>query len=160
MPSRKFNVAEYDVTTQAGWLYADSFLALMIIFLATISFVPALTTGVVLGNGSVGTIAGTNYSKGLVLVYDKFDATLIENDIAKYLTAEKLPSATEVIYARIVGGYAKAESLDQGKIKAIEVSVALKKANLKYFENTSFDLTASDQIKPGTFVLRLTLALN
>ena len=31
---------EEDATEQAGWLFADSFLALMIIFLATISFVP------------------------------------------------------------------------------------------------------------------------
>jgi hypothetical protein len=29
-----------DVTEKAGWMYADLFLALMVIFLATISFVP------------------------------------------------------------------------------------------------------------------------
>ena len=29
-----------DTTAQAGWMYADLFLALMVVFLATISFVP------------------------------------------------------------------------------------------------------------------------
>jgi hypothetical protein len=31
-----------DATPLGGWLFADSFLALMVIFLATISFVPNL----------------------------------------------------------------------------------------------------------------------
>ncbi len=160
MKTSRLKLEEEDVTSQAGWLFADSFLALMIIFLATISFVPALTTGVVLGSASVGTVAGTNYSKGLVLVYDKIDALEIEREIRKYLESENLPSTAEVIYARIVGSYSDSESIDDGKIRAIEVSVALKKAGIKYFENTSFDLTASNQIKSGTFVLRLTLAFN
>ena len=36
------NIEEEDATSMGGWLFADSFLALMVIFLATISFVPAL----------------------------------------------------------------------------------------------------------------------
>ena len=32
-----------DATEQAGWMYADLFLGLMVIFLATISFVPTIT---------------------------------------------------------------------------------------------------------------------
>jgi hypothetical protein len=155
---RRIQIEEEDATSQAGWLFADSFLALMVIFLATISFVPALTTGVVMGSGSVGKIAGSNYIKGLVLTYDKYDAATIERDIATYIKNEKLSPASEVIYARIVGGYAANESIDSGKVRAIAVSVQLKKSAMAYFENTSIDLSASDKLGKDTFILRLTLA--
>ena len=130
----------------------------MVIFLATISFVPALTSGVVMGSGSVGKIAGSNYIKGLVLTYDKFDAGVIQRDIAAYIKNEKLSPVSEVMYARIVGGYAASEGVDAGKVRAIAVSVQLKKSEMAYFENTSIDLSASDKLGKDTFVLRLTLA--
>jgi hypothetical protein len=155
---RRIQIEEEDVTSQAGWLFADSFLALMVIFLATISFVPALTTGVVTGSGSVGKIAGSNYIKGLVLTYDKYDAAVIERDIEAYIKNEKLSPASEVLYARIVGGYVASEGVDAGKVRAIAVSVQLKKPGMKYFENTSIDLSASDKLGKDTFILRLTLA--
>ena len=158
MARKRILIEEEDATSQAGWLFADSFLALMVIFLATISFVPALTTGVVMGSGSVGKIAGSNYIKGLVLTYDKFDAATIQKDIATYIKNEKLSPVSEVLYARIVGGYKTSEGADQGTIRAIAVSVQLKKSGIPFFANTSVDLGASDKLGPDTFVLRLTLA--
>ena len=158
MARKRIQIEEEDVTSQAGWLFADSFLALMVIFLATISFVPALTTGVVTGSGSVGKIAGSNYIKGLVLTYNKLDVEKIQQDIATYITNEKLSPASEVIYARIVGGYKASEGVDAGNVRAIEVSVQLKKSGMSYFENTSIDLSASDKLGIDTFILRLTLA--
>jgi hypothetical protein len=155
---KRLRIEEEDATSQAGWLFADSFLALMVIFLATISFVPALTTGVVTGSGSVGKIAGSNYINGLVLTYDKYDAATIERDIATYIKNEKLSPTSEVMYARIVGGYAASEGIDAGKVRAIAVSVQLKKSKMTYFENTSIDLSASDKLGKDTFILRLTLA--
>jgi hypothetical protein len=155
---KRLRIEEEDATSQAGWLFADSFLALMVIFLATISFVPALTTGVVTGSGSVGKIAGSNYIKGLVLTYDKYDGATIERDIATYIKNEKLSPTSEVMYARIVGGYAASEGIDAGKVRAIAVSVQLKKSKMAYFENTSIDLGASDKLGKDTFILRLTLA--
>lgn len=158
MARKRIRIEEDDATSQAGWLFADSFLALMVIFLATISFVPALTTGVVTGSGSVGKIAGSNYIRGLVLTYDKFDPIEIERDIATYIKNENLTPTSEVMYARIVGGYSASEGLDAGNIRAIAVSVKLKQSKITYFENTSFDLSASDKLSADTFLLRLTLA--
>lgn len=111
-----------------------------------------------MGSGSVGKVAGSNYIKGLVLTYDKFDAETIQRDIAAYIKNEKLSPTSEVLYARIVGGYGAGETVDQGKIRAIAVSVQLKKLNLAYFENTSIDLSANNKIGKDTFILRLTLA--
>ena len=111
-----------------------------------------------MGSGSVGKIAGSNYIKGLVLTYDKFDAAVIQKDIATYIKNEKLSPASEVLYARIVGGYKASEGVNQGTIRAIAVSVQLKKSGIAYFTNTSVDLGASDKLGADTFVLRLTLA--
>ena len=158
MARKRIQIEEKDVTSQAGWLFADSVLAIMVIFLATISFVPALTTGVVTGSGSVGKIAGSNYIKGLILTYNKLDTEKIQQDIATYIKNEKLSPTSEVIYARIVGGYKASEGVDAGNVRAIEVSVQLKKSGMSYFENTSIDLSASDKLGIDTFILRLTLA--
>ena len=158
MARRRLRIEEEDATSQAGWLFADSFLALMVIFLATISFVPALTSGVVMGSGSVGKIAGSNYIKGLVLTYDTFDAAAIEKDIKTFITNEKLSPLSEVMYARIVSGFSANENEDTGKMRAIGISVAIKKSKISYFENATLDLSASDKLKPESFVLRLTLA--
>jgi hypothetical protein len=155
---KRIKIEEEDATSQAGWLFADSFLALMVIFLATISFVPALTSGVIMGSGSVGKIAGSNYVKGLILSYDSFDEAAIERDIRAFIVNEKISPSSEVMYARIVGGYSVGESSEAGQVRAIEVSVKIKNSNMAYFENATLDLSSSDQIKPETFVLRLTLA--
>ena len=85
MARRRIGIEEEDATSQAGWLFADSFLALMVIFLATISFVPVIGGGGVLGTGKVGKIAGSNYVDGLVLAYEEVDKARITNDIATYI---------------------------------------------------------------------------
>jgi hypothetical protein len=158
MRKRQVEGEAEDATLLAGWMYADLLLGLMVIFLATISFVPALTSGVVMGSGSVGKIAGSNYITGLVLTYDKFDALAIERDVAAFIKNENLSPTSEVMYARIVGGYTASEGSDAGKVRAIELSVKLKQSKITYFENTAFDLTSSDKLGAGTFVLRLTLS--
>lgn len=152
------SVEEEDATSMGGWLFADSFLALMVIFLATISFVPALG-GSVSSAGNVGNIAGNNYVKGLNLVYESFDAALIESDIAEYSKLEGMSPKSAVLYAKIIGGYNPAtEIADDGRFKALMYSLRMKKAGLTQFENTKIDLGASDALKPGQIVLRLTLS--
>ena len=79
MARKRILSEDEDVTSQAGWLFADSFLALMIIFLATIYFIPSLSTGSgdgsggILGTVRIGDIAGANYVDGMVLAYEVVD---------------------------------------------------------------------------------------
>ena len=149
---------EEDATSMGGWLFADSFLALMVIFLATISFVPAIG-GSVSSAGNVGNIAGNNFVKGLNLVYTSFDPELIESDIAEYAKAEGISVGSSVLYAKIVGGYdPKSEKVDDGRFKALLFSVKIKKAGLPQFVDTKIDLGSSNLLKPDQIVLRLTLA--
>lgn len=149
---------EEDATHQGGWLFADSFLALMVIFLATISFVPSLGGGLT-GTGNIGNIAGGNYVKGLNVAYEKFDAAQIQKDIEGFIIAEKLPRSSKVLFAKIVGGFNPAtENEEDGKFRALIFSAEISKAQLPYFENAKIDLGSSKLLKDNQIVLRLTLS--
>ena len=149
---------EEDATHQGGWLFADSFLALMVIFLATISFVPSLGGGLT-GTGNIGNIAGGNYVKGLNVAYESFDAAKIQSDIDGFIAGEKLPRTSVVLYAKIVGGFNPAtEGENEGKFRALLFSAQIQKAQIAYFTNAKIDLGANKLLKPNQIVLRLTLS--
>ena len=149
---------EEDATHQGGWLFADSFLALMVIFLATISFVPSIGGGLT-GTGNIGNIAGGNYVKGLNIAYEKFDALQIQKDIEGFIIAEKLPRSSKVLFAKIVGGYDPTiEGENEAKFRALIFSAEITKAEIEYFQNAKVDLGASKLLKKNQIVLRLTLS--
>jgi len=131
----------------------------MVVFLATISFVPALGGGFK-GNATinVGNLAGKNISNGLIFAYEAFDAARIKKDFTEVLTTQKLAPSTKVLYVKIVGGYnAKSESADQGTVRALAFSVQLRQAGLPAFSEARIDLGNSKLIKPNQVVMRITL---
>ena len=149
---------EEDATHQGGWLFADSFLALMVIFLATISFVPSLGGGLT-GTGNIGNIAGGNYVKGLNIAYESFDPVQIQKDIDGFIAGEKLPRSSVVLFAKIVGGFnPKTETDNDGQFRALLFSAQIQKANIAYFTNAKINLGSSNLLKPNQIVLRLTLS--
>jgi len=159
-PRRRTPLDEEDVTSQAGWLFADSFLALMAVFLATISFVPVLGGGFS-GNANikVGELGGSNLSQGLVFAYEKFDPARLQSDFANTLAQKKLPSSTTVLYANIVGGFnPKTESANQGVIRALAYSVQLRQAGLSEFANSRIDLGSDSRLKQNQILIRVTLS--
>ena len=130
----------------------------MVIFLATISFVPSLGGGLT-GTGNIGNIAGGNYVKGLNIAYEKFDPAQIQRDIAGFITSEKIPQSSKVLYAKIVGGFdPKSETENEGKYRALLFSAEITKAQIAYFESAKVDLGASKLLKANQIVLRLTLS--
>ena len=151
---------EDDLTPQAGWMYADLFLALMVIFLATISFVPQLSNNASkFRTAAIQPKSAYNYDKGLSLVYEKFDLAKISADIANFEKLENLPEETDVIYAQIVGGYdSKNESPQKGTLRALAFSFLLNSSNTPLFMQAATNLGSSDQIKPNQILLRLTFA--
>lgn len=149
---------EEDATSQGGWLFADSFLALMVIFLATISFVPSLGGGLT-GTGNIGNIAGGNYVKGLNIAYETFDPVQIEKDIAGFIEAEDLPRNSKVLFAKIVGGFNKnTESPSDGQYRALLFTAKITAAKIAYFEGAKMDLGSNSLLKQNQIVLRLTLS--
>lgn len=157
MASKRNRFVEEDATSMGGWLFADSFLALMIIFLATISFIPAVG-GAVTNSGNVGNIGGNNYVRGLNLVYEDFDVNLIQNDLNEYFRKEGLSNSSEILYAKIVGGFdLNIESEEDGRYRALLFAAKLKKFEVERFDNAKIDLGSSSTLKPNQIVLRLTV---
>ena len=150
----------------AGWVFADLLLSLAIIFLVSISFsVPDRAE-----NGSTSEVnsLGQNDFKradlgeqapinlGFNFYYSGFNKEKVQDDLSAYFERENLDPQTEVIYAQIVGGFdAQSEGSDRGTLRALEFSIALKKADLEAFAKANYDLTTSSQLDPNQVALRL-----
>ena len=149
------STAESDTTFLAGWMYADLFLALMVVFLATISFVPAYLT-------NARQVTSTyNYVKvfkePLIVVYDSFDSKLIQKDINYFLLTRGLPNTTDIIYAQVIGGYAKENEDSSLAIqRALKFSQQLDASGIPALANVSTTLSASSTLAPGRVAIKFT----
>jgi hypothetical protein len=140
-------------------MYADLLLELMVIFLATISFVPRLsaTSAGVTSSSSAQADLGKNYKLGLALVYSTFDPAKIAEDIRAFKEHEGLAANSQILYAQITGGYLSgSESEEIGRVRALAYSYKLNRALPDPFTNAPTYLAASKDLKPNEIGLRLT----
>jgi len=181
-------VAEENTADQAGWMYADLLLALMVIFLATISFVPQFldtyvpsgsgvgnssqqgSGGMGIGDGSAGTGTSNRPSSGipdadytfdqsLALFYEDFDLNTFVADVENFRLQENLGENFEIVFAQITGGYdAKTESPEKGTLRAIAFSIKLKESNLDYLNNTSTSIRTNPEVPNNKVLVRFTFA--
>ena len=141
---------EDEATEQGGWLFADSFLALMIIFLATISFVPDVK--------NVADATG-QYSESLSLAYSQYDPAAIEKDLSSFISEKALPGGSKVVFARIIGGAPEnSQKEDNGYMLALKYSIQLQRDEVSKFKDTRFDLSSSTMVEDGTVVMVLTFS--
>ena len=150
---------EEDATLLAGWMYADLLLGLMVIFLATISFVPIdnfVSKSLVKATYKQVDKA-FNFNRGLSLVYDKFDAKSLEADIEAFKKREGLDNNSEIIFAQILGGYdPKIEDEQTGRNRALIYSFSLTQDTSGLFKNASVTAGGESGLKPQQIALRLT----
>jgi len=148
-----------DPSLLAGWMYADLLLGLMVVFLATVSFVPIdnfLSKSLVKASYKQVDKA-FNYNKGLSLIYDKYDAAALEKDIAAFKNREGLDINSEIIFAQILGGFdPKIESADAGRNRALIYSFSLRQEKNGIFNNASVTAGSDSGLKPTEVALRLT----
>jgi hypothetical protein len=144
-------VHEEDLLGLAGWMYADLFLALMVIFLATISFVPALIHNPVLKpQAIIAKESDANHFKALSLTVSSFDIAAIENAVYKFQLKEGLNQGDPVIYAQIIGGFDSAhEAPDAGAMRAVVLSTKLQTGKSGMFRNMSSNIDSSSKISSG-----------
>jgi hypothetical protein len=159
---RVFDHEVDDLTGLAGWMYTDLLLALMVIFLATISFVPQIYGSVTSDNAEVNNAAPTYkysqyYEKPLVKIYESVDINLIKKDIVDFLTQEKLPTTSFIGSIQIVGGYNKdSEQSTIAVERALAFSNELDKQDPKLLENASTILSSANTLGANQVTLRIT----
>lgn len=179
----EIEAADENVADQAGWMYADLLLALMVIFLATISFVPQYLdtftpSGTGAGNssqqgsGGMGIGDGTTtkpnsgipdadytFNEGLALYYEDFDLNTFVADVERFRQSQNLGDEFEIIFAQITGGYEEArENPEKGVLRAIAFSVKMKESNLDYLKSTSTSIGSSPEVPTNKVLVRFTFA--
>ena len=157
MPRKSDRIRE-DLSAQAGWMFADLLLAIAVIFLATISFIPskdAIPTDIL---NKAAQDARTVINKNSIPL-KSFDERTILMAMQKYAAANNLPAEYKVTSVTIVGGYdAKSESPDRGTQTALQYAAGIASLNLPQFKNTSTILASSSSVGPGQAVLNLTIS--
>jgi hypothetical protein len=146
-----------DISAQAGWMFADLLLALAIIFLATISFVPTqdAVSAEMAANAAADPTVAVNKSS---IPLAKFDQITIMLAMQKYAADNKLAEDYRVTGVTIVGGYSpETETPDRGTQTALRYATGIAELNLPYFKNTSTVLSSSSTIPTGQVVLNLTI---
>jgi hypothetical protein len=159
MRKRQEEGAAEDATLLAGWMYADLLLGLMVIFLATISFVPIdnfVSKSLVKATYKQVDKA-FNFNRGLSLVYEKFDAKGLEQDIEAFKKREGLDNDAEIIFAQILGGYdPKTEDAQTGRNRALIYSFSLTQDANGLFNNASVTAGGESSLTKDQVALRLT----
>ena len=158
LPTRK--AQEDDLTFLAGWMYADLFLAMMVVFLATVSFVPQY-----LGNSGQSNRTTYSYSKmfpvPMIVEYDGFDGERIASDIAAFKFKNKLSPDAEIVYAQVVGAFSKSSETASNAIQRAQNFITkLDDSGAKILANASTTLSVTSSIPSSRVVVKFTFASN
>ena len=154
-----------DMSEKAGWMYADLFLALMVVFLATISFVPEVPNGLKISNSvriksnTVDQSTNFNFDRGLTLLLKSPDGQLVSSKIETFLAQENLPIDAEVVFMKVIGGYeANTGGESAATTRAIKFGMKLKKDNLDRFGQATMSVDISKTVPSDRVALVLTFA--
>lgn len=158
---QSLHTRDADDALLAGWMYADLFLALMVVFLATVTFIPEY-----LGKlDKSATNSAYNYQeiydKPLLVVYKGFNAELIRSDVESFKKSQNLSPDSEIIYAQIVGAYNKNEESKSDAITRARIfSELLDKQTYELLKNASTTLSSTSSIPIDRVVVKFTFATN
>ena len=150
---------EEDATGLAGWMYADLLIGLMVIFLATITFIPMMD-GVV-GNSTTGkpffyTYSRTLEDKPLTILIEDRKIPNLEQVITEFKSANQLTPDARVAFVQIVGSYnEKLETKDAAIARALELSQQLERKYGEIFSSNSTTFTTTTSIPSNQTVIRI-----
>lgn len=140
-----------DLTGLAGWMYTDLLLALMVVFLATISFIPSLEIN---SNEKIDNKDTYNYSKFLD---KKFESTYSFNEIQKFITDinnfKKINNMGEDIVIgsiQIIGGYnSDIEKSGEGIQRSLKFVTNVQENNQEIlkFSSTILDTSSKQDVE-------------
>jgi hypothetical protein len=149
-PSSRFD----DATGQAGWMYTDLILGLMVVFLATISFLPQSLPG----SNTSAYVYTQNFDQIFEKVYsaDSPNAALLDSDISKFLATNQLPESTFVEVVQIVGGFDPAtESITAGIGRAVSFGAAIDNKDSGILGDASTTVDANAALGKNGILIRL-----
>ena len=157
-----------DTTSQAGWMFADLFLALTVIFLATVSFIPSGSSKADDTTNSQTSTFTTfkSFNGNLVLISNGFIGKYKANSTSKfikdlndYLKTKDIPASTSVLYFEVVGhSNNEREGNDLGNLDALKFVIELRKLKPLMFEGTNTSINLGPEVPPGYVRVKLTFS--
>ena len=158
-----------DTASQAGWMFADLFLALTVIFLATVSFVPI---GISSGDQKpeLNSVASntnpldkqssvTLISNGFIAEYKSADFAKFQADFRKYLKVKDLPENTNVLFLEALGHTdATGAGNDSGNLAALKFLIEAKKLMPNNFDGASSSINLATDVPAGNVRIKVTLS--
>jgi hypothetical protein len=156
MRVRRTSAEGEDISGLAGWMYTDLLLALMVVFLATISFVPAAR---LLDNREAAYVYSQIYDKPLTLAYEEFDPEVLQDDIIEFLLNENLDASAVITQAQFVGAYdADTEDPSVAIRRALAFSDSINKANPLLLSKASTSIRTAPDLRRERVIVQLTFA--
>lgn len=149
MSSEEVHLSE-DTVSQSGWVFADLLVALSVIFLATISFIPDANRTTNEINVEPGKLAR---SDGFAVLYSDINAESLYSDIKKYRAENALTIGMDLILLQFIGSM---NTFDDraGILDALEFSLKMKEEYPDFMENVNTSLDTSSKIAPGEVLVR------
>ena len=160
MPPRRWPVGSGrrdDVTGQAGWMYTDLLLGLMVVFMATVSFIPEASPT----KKPSAYVYTQRFDQVFEQVYviENTDATLINQEVAAFLLLNNLPEQSVIVQAQFVGGFnSNVETPTDGINRAVGFSAKVDAGDPETLSKAATSVDASGQIDPGEIVVRFRFA--
>jgi hypothetical protein len=150
---------EEDATAMAGWMYADLLIGLMVIFLATITFIP--TIGGMVGNATTGkpyfyTYSRTIEDKPLTVLIEGRKIPDLKQIISDFKVANQIASDARVAYVQIIGSYREnLETKETAITRALELSQQLQEMYGDIFKSNSTTFNTTTSIPTNQTVIRI-----
>ena len=151
-----------DSSSQAGWLYTDLLLALMVVFLATISFVPLISNPELVDDKKVTTSSDkinpfkSEENSFSLLLKSEADVA-IANKVQAFLMEKYSKTNKQVTVLQVVGGFdPKSDSEADGMLTALSFASKLRTKNPELFASARSTISSSALIPKGQAVVRLT----
>lgn len=153
--------AREDVTFLAGWMYADLFLAMMVVFLATVSFIPEYLGNLEAGATNSAYSYTRIYEEPMVVVYEGFNGDQIATDIRAFIKEKRLSADAEIVYAQIVGSYNKSsETAADAIVRAQQFSSKMDTSNIELLHHASTTFSSTTSVPANRVVVKFTFATN
>ncbi len=152
---------EDDLTGLSGWMYTDLLLGLVVIFLATITFVPNLNLlnqeGVTTGD-SVYSYTKT-IDKPLTLLIEDRQIPDIPSLIEGFKSQQGIAATAEIVYVQVVGAYNdRMEQQSTAVERALNMSQLLDEKFPDLFKNSATTFSTTRTIPSNQVVVRIIFA--
>lgn len=145
-----------DVTGNAGWMYTDLLVGLMVIFLATISFIPE---GAELVDKRAVQTYREIFNTPLANRYLEYDFSKVKRDINDFVAKQGFAGSESVARVRIVVSFdPNKESGSQALVRAADIATRLRTDDPALFKDSVSVLKNIGDASGDYFILEFTFA--